>query len=637
MRRLGSVSVLCLFIALFAAASEIDDLARNLKSRNVDTRVEAVESLGRLKSAAAAELLAQALSDREAKVRGAAARALWDSSDTGKAAIPALRKTLDDQDPYVVACAAGALIAMDVPETEVAEALRGVLRRGDDYDRFLAARLLIGVEPAGNLVVPIVDYLRRNLPDDRLGVREEIDRRDNFEFGMKELIKLGKTHDRTQIEPLMKELAGAPPALVPPILMTLGEMKPPPDRWTEILIAQTGSQTAAIRAKAVELLGKQTSAADVAKWAPVVARLTKDSDPNVRGWSVSTLDEGKGLAHEGFSALVEIIRSDRDEHLRARAADVVGDIGDAKYPIDSAIKASMGKQALPVLTAAIEKDSNKDVRENALQSLARLQLEPSEVAPVLARAAVEGKGMGFRTDALILLGNLGTDGAAAKAMIEPLTRDPDPEVARIAKATLQSISTPSPAESSRKQGRPATSAADPAARERALAVLREKDVQFADWDYARALTHLDEEVVKAFLDAGMSPNRKFNYGTLPLQMVLDSDHPCAEIRPLVKLLLDHGADVNGADDNGNSVLATAAKACDGDMIRMLVKAGAKVQAKNAMGFTALESAIMMGNTAAGAALVVAGARLDAEKAKTYRETYKKQPKMLELITMASKK
>lgn len=637
MRRKGSVSVLCLFISVFAVASEIDDLAKNLRNRNVDARVEAVEKLGEQKTAAAAELLAQALTDREAKVRSAAARALWGSSDTSKSAIPALRSTLADPDPYVVACAAGALIAMDVPEKEVAEPLRGVLRRGDPYDRFLAARLLIGVEPAGNLVAPIVEYLRRNLPDERLGVGETIDRRDNFERGAKTLVDLGKTQDRTQIDPLMTQLISAPPAVVPPMLMALGELKPPPDHWTDTLIAQLGSQTAPIRAKAVELLGKQKSAADVAKWAPAVARMTKDPESNVRGWAVSTLDEGKGLAHEGLTALLEMIRSEREEGIRARAAGVAGDIGDAKYPIDSAIKAAMGKAALPVLTAAIEKDTNKDVRENALQSLARMQLDPSEVAPVLARAAVEGKGMGFRTDALILLGNLGTDGAPAKAMIEPLTRDSDPEVARIAKATLVSISTPSPEDSARKQARTMVAAADPAARERGLAVLRENDVQFADWDYARALSHLDEDVVRAFLDAGMSPNRKFNYGSLPLQMVLDSGHPCAKTRPVVKLLLDRGADPNGADDNGNTVLMTAAKACDGEMIRTLVKAGAKVQARNSMGFTALESAIPMGNTSAGAALIAAGARLSAEKAKMYRETYKEEPKVLELIAIAAKK
>jgi hypothetical protein len=56
-----------------------------------------------------------------------------------------------------------------------------------------------------------------------------------------------------------------------------------------------------------------------------------------------------------------------------------------------------------------------------------------------------------------------------------------------------------------------------------------------------------------------------------------------------------------------------------------------------MGFTAIEDAIMTGNAPAATALIAAGARLTPEKAKSYRETFKKQPKVLELISMATKK
>jgi HEAT repeat protein len=636
MRRVPSVLLFLLFVPVLAAASDLDRLAKDLKSRDTQTRADAAKSLGRLKSEAAVELLVTALSDREGKVRSAAASALWHASDVSKAAIPALRKTLFDPDPYVVACAAGALIAMDVPREEVADALRGVLQRGDPFDRFLAARGLTGVEPAAHLVAPLVEHLRRNVPDQN-DVGSFFDRKDRFDSAAKALKHLGQTNDRTQIDPLMAELRAVAPAIIPPILAGLGELKPAPDHWVDTLIDQLGSAAVPVRRQSLELLRKQLAAADIRKWAPPVARLTKDADAEIRGWAIGTLGDGKGLAHEAFGAVLQMIGSERDAHLRARAADVAGDIGDAKYPIDSALKASMGKEGFPVLTAAIAKDPDADVRGNALHSLAKLQIEPSETAPVFARAAVEGKGVGFRTDALILLSNLGHDFEQATAMIEPLANDPDPLVSRIAKETVKSMRSGSTS-SSRKATTPAVAQADPAARERALATLREKDVQFTTGDFARALRELEEETVAAFLDAGMSPNQRFSYGGLPLQTVLDSQYECGkEMKSTVRLLIDRGADANGSDDAGNTIIMTAAKQCDGEMIKMLIKAGAKVQAKNSMGFGALDDAIPMANTSAATALIAAGARLTPEMAKSDRETYKKQPKVLEIIAMATKK
>lgn len=637
MLRTGSVTVLFLVLSLSVAASEIDNLAKDLKSRDVDTRVRTAEHLGRMKSAAATPLLVQALTDKESRVRSAAARALWDASDVAKDAIPALRTALADPDPYVVGCAAGALLAMDVPAKEVAEPLRGVIARGDAHDRFLAARLLIGTEPAGNLVAPIVEYLRKNLPQPKTDIEETIDRIHRVENATEELVNLGKTNDRTQIDPLMKQLAGAPAGLIPPIIEDLGQLKPAPDHWTDTLIAYLGSPDVKVRKTAVEFLGKQTAAADVAKWAPAVARLSTDPDADVRGWVLSSLKDGKGLAHDGFSAVMQMVRSEKNAELRARAADVAGDIGNVKFPIDSSIKSAMAKEGLPVLSAAIEKDPDDHVRMYALHSLASLQLEPSVLAPVIAKAAVEGKGMGFRTDALIILRNLGDDAAMVRPMIEPLTKDPDSEVARIAKATLESISSPSPARP-HQTAKPAAVASDPAVREHGLAYLRDHDTEFSASMFARSLTHLEVDTVAAFLEAGMSPEQRFSYGELPLQMALEGGDDCgAEKKGVVKLLLDHGADPKAADENGNTVLMTAAKTCDAETIRMLVKAGAKIDAKNKMGFTALESAVMAANTASGYALIAAGARLTAERANMYKEGFGKNKKAMELLAAATKK
>jgi hypothetical protein len=78
----------------------------------------------------------------------------------------------------------------------------------------------------------------------------------------------------------------------------------------------------------------------------------------------------------------------------------------------------------------------------------------------------------------------------------------------------------------------------------------------------------------------------------------------------------------------------AAAACDRETLRMLLKAGAKVDAKNWAGLTALQSGIYSGNPGLEE-LIAAGARLDAATAKAYAEAYKSNPKALALVRKAS--
>src|SRR4029078_5642879 len=140
-----------------------------------------------------------ALSDQDASVRAAAASGLWNSSEVAKPAIPALRKALADPAAEVVIRAAGALIAMDEEPSTMAEELRGVLRRGDDVDRFMAARALIGVDPGDARAGPIIDYDRRNVGE-----------HDAFESGSKALRRLAETQDRKIIPPVTSALRGDP-------------------------------------------------------------------------------------------------------------------------------------------------------------------------------------------------------------------------------------------------------------------------------------------------------------------------------------------------------------------------------------------------------------------------------------------
>lgn len=644
MRNILAVLLVSLLVPslLFAQKSDrqklVDRYAKELKSRDTNTRIEAAEGLGDMEMAEAIEPLIAALSDRDAGVREAAANALWRSSEVAKPAMPALRKALADPAPAVVIRAAGALISMDEEPSTMADELRGVLQRGDEVDRFLAARALIGIESGDKLAGPILDYLRRNSPDPKNG-SDWSALRDNFDAGKKALNRLAETQDRKIISPLMARLNE--PYLTEPLLIALGDIRPRPDRWLETLLGTLNSSNHDVREKAVELLGKQTAAADVKVWAKPVSRMVTDKEKDVRDEAIRALSNARGLALEAIGPVVQAVKTETDAEVREEAAEAVGEIADQAFAVDTAVKAAAAKEALPALIAALEKDASIKVRDKAIRSIDKLQLDTATTIDILARAAVEQKDRNLRLTALQLLRNHGKESAPAEATITPLKKDPDELVRRLTDAAIEAM------KSDRYGSRNVTTktAVDPAARDKALEFLRERQYKFTEEAYFSALNDVELDIVKAFLDAGMSPNHRFgnSYGNPAMRVLLQAQEGCnADVRPtpadtksILKLLLARGADPNAGDDNSNTPLMEAAQKCDAEVIKILLGAKANMNAKNGSGMTAFEFGLVF-ETDGAAALAAAGFRLSPDKVKIYREAYAKDPKKLALVAKATK-
>jgi len=613
---------------LFSDADQVklvQRMTKQLRSRDVSERVDAAETLGKIKIPEIVAPLSTALTDQDARVRQAAASAFWEASDVSKDAIPALRKVLTDTDVAVVMRAAGALISMDVPEKELAEPLRNVLQDGDSTDRFLAARALTGIDPAGKLAPPMLDYLLKQLHADR----------DNYDMGRKALHNLGKTNDRSGIAPMMAELRHSP-QIAEPVLIALGEFNPPPDAWIETLLGQTGASNPKVRGLAAELLGKQKSkASEVKAWAPVVSRLCSDPDAGVRGDAVRALQNAGGLALDGLDGVLHVVSSDSDAELRSRAAEAVGEIANAQFAVDMQLKVAAAKKALPVLTAAADKDPSHEVRHDAVRSLDQLQLPNETIVPLLARIAVAQKDtQDVRWSALLALRNRGRGAAAAADTIRPLASDANADVRQDAQATLDSLKSDYVDTKHVVQ----TAATDPDAREHALAYLRENKLEMSESAFYRALLEVDVEQVKNFLDAGMSPNLKFAnaFGNPVLRAAVEGPGACdsPDSKTIVRMLIARGADAKAADERGNTALMEAAQKCDAEVVKMLLKAGADMNAKNKMGLAAFEFGLWSAAPGA-AAIAAAGYRLPADKVKMYRDAYKGNAKILALIDKAS--
>ncbi|XP_031780022.1 putative ankyrin repeat protein RF_0381 [Nasonia vitripennis] len=85
-----------------------------------------------------------------------------------------------------------------------------------------------------------------------------------------------------------------------------------------------------------------------------------------------------------------------------------------------------------------------------------------------------------------------------------------------------------------------------------------------------------------------------------------------ELRRLVKILLDTGADVDATDVNGCSPIQSAVYTGDVKLVKTLIDAGADLDNQNRLGATALHDAILCGSEEMVQLLLTHGARVDIE-------------------------
>src|SRR4029079_18163492 len=125
--------------------------------------------------------------------------------------------------------------------------------------------------------------------------------------------------------------------------------------------------------------------------------------------------------------------------------------------------------------------------------------------------------------------NHGNEAASVEAKLAPLKNDPD-ELTRQGMETVTQAMTFT-AYMNRSAPAPSTTAnVDPAAKDKALQYLREHQYKFNEEAYFSALNEVEEDIVKAFLAAGMSPNYKFasSYGNPAMRVLLEADEACGQ-------------------------------------------------------------------------------------------------------------
>lgn len=566
------------------AASLKENVETLAHDRDAAKRLKAVEWLSNRISPPSIEALANALaSDKDARVRQAAARALWQDDKKTVSAKPQLLKAQDDPDPNVVAQVAGALQAMGMKEAELVGPRKRVLASPDatPNSRFLVARNLVGFESPLTLADAMLAYLEQQAKNYTGALSDKS--RGNVEMVTQALGRLVKTtKDRALIAPLVEALGRMKNAQIP-LIKALAMFEPKPDNWTQMLIAQLDAPQYRVREAALYQLRFAKNEKDVAVWAPRVADMLRDREPSVRVDALWALGSAAGLASAQVEAVVAAA-DDPDKSVRRAAARALGEMGENAQAIPAAAKARVQGAARPALTA-MEKDEDSEVRDVAKGALRKFG----------------GGGSG--------------------------------------EANVASVAIPAPSVPSASPG---VSSGNEAA---GMAVLRARKVAYEPAQFFRALMEGNLDLVRAFLDAGMSATAPQPDLGPPLRVMLFGGKGCnAKVRPtrpetiaLVKLLLERGADVNGGDKNGNTPLSEAAShGCDRELMRILIKAGAKIDAKNVAGLTPFEIGLWTGSDGLEE-LIAAGYRMTPEKAKSFAEGYKDRPASLAMIRKATKK
>ena len=606
-------------------------LKRSRKSRE---RVKAVNKLGRIKKAEVVPLLIKALSDSDGNVRRAAADSLWRLGDLSEPAREPLMKLLDDPVPGVRVRAASALGMLGVSKNRLVTARVAGLEARRLRDRILAVRGLVGFVPNADLVAPVLEVAAAEAK-----VRFESELGKRYLNPIDIVKRMNKTKDRDHVEPIIADIENGNPGSRF-LIEGLSELKPLPENWTGLLVGRLGTGNQADLTQALVLLGQRTTEAQGVKiWIKPVTGVLKNRDRHIRSLTLQTLGRAGGFAAEAAPLLLPLT-TDRDARIRKTALGAIAGIGDRTQPFPARTLDKVAKVALTVVRKAAVADPKPGVRRAAVKALGILRLSSDNVLTTFVAVARKDIDPQVRFAALLAIRDLGKNGVSARADIEWI-RDNDTDKGNrgAAKNALHAVLNNEP----RYSMNVAAKAIKPGAKA-ALDEIRKTSGKFTAHEFYLAITSLNAQAVKRYLDAGMSADMRLDrYGSKPLHALFFGPPGCAvTIRPtpaatlaVARLLLDRGADPNGEDDRGNTPLKMAASSCDGRVIKLLLSAGADLNHKDPSGMTVFEMTLWSGSDA-GDALLDAGFRLPAKKVKQLRESYKDNPKALKLLNRAAR-
>ncbi|MBY0522748.1 MAG: HEAT repeat domain-containing protein [Gemmataceae bacterium] len=466
MRRLTALCLGILVLALtvdqpaWAQKKKIEDLLKDLDSKTPQTRIDALNEIGKLaeiKLSYAQKALPQMREilgkDGDVKVRIAALGALGKVESETKEYVPNMLKYLkEDKDYGVQNTALGMLAAY---QQEAAPAISPL------KERLAELREANKDQDPGNIRSGILNTLAQinqnlNVPLSVEAIKDDkaISVKVN---AVNRLSQIGQQGGAKETAPDLiaayeESLKAGPNAdLRRAILGALASIEPDPKKYLPLLTETLKKdKDAGLIVAVIVALGRGGSAAKEAlplvleAQKNVLNTLPKDgADPNgQRRAMVESIVKLEPEPKQLVSVLLEVLKRDPEQGVRAAALAGLGGMG------------AMGKDAIAPLvamqkagTTAGAKDGNDpgDLRRLTMEALAKLGPDPKEMVPLLIDSVRRDKSYGVRMAAVRILGEIGAPAKSATSVLTPLLKlaktanDQDKALAKVAGEALEKI------------------------------------------------------------------------------------------------------------------------------------------------------------------------------------------------------
>jgi hypothetical protein len=424
-------------------SKELTRLLRALERGDVD----AVVPLERGHPLQAVEPLGRALSQRDPRMRIAAASALWTLAETRSyhprienEAGAALQGALSDSDALVAMYAASGLQALGRPPESLLEARRRALQaEGPVLARFLAARGLIGFESGAVLAPPLHDYLRATAPAENIGLTSSVRATSNLKLAHSAIERLLEADAPGAIAALLPELNSADPA-VPSILVLLDTKRDLIPDWVDHLVVQVDSANPNAQERAWELLGEQREATQAARWVGVAAAHLPTSPHAMT--ILNSLTDQAGASPDAYAALADhALDLTRPEAERRRALDAIeAATSEHQSRADAASRSAARDHGLRVVAAVLaDAAAPRDLARVARYAMRSIEPDATRRAAWLTDVLLATQDLTQQQALLEMLGQIGEPARPSLDRLLPFADSPNAELRAVAFSSLTSI------------------------------------------------------------------------------------------------------------------------------------------------------------------------------------------------------